>query len=301
MARNSEAPGEHRRVELHDLHALSSAASGELVRRLVDTSLRLHAFRDSNALYKALVDEAVHLSAPQRVLLVLSDGDGLRIARSVVPQHEDARALLHAITPWLSHAHQTHAVSLRHGPEGADPIDQRSCVIAPLIARGQPVGYLYADIEGAVGRFDDADRDLLGMLALHAAMALDNIRVAEGLERTAAERSAEVEVINSIQQGMAGSLDFRGVIELVGDKLRTVFGSDNLSITWWDELSQTAHLPYVVQHGERVQAGAAQTRSDGPVHACVVCKSPGADQQPCRDGCVGSASTGRVWHPASLR
>ena len=59
-------------------------------------------------------------------------------------------------------------------------------------------------------------------------------------------------MINSIQQGMAGSLDFRGIVELVGDKLRTVFGSDNLSITWCDQQSGVAQMLYAVQHGERV-------------------------------------------------
>ena len=143
-------------------------------------------------------------------------------------------------------------MSLRHGPEGADPIDQRSCLIAPLIAQHELLGYLYADIEGAVGRFDDADRDLLGMLASQAAVALANIRLSEGLERKVDERAAELAVINSIQQGMAGSLDFRGIIELVGDKLRTVFGSDNLSIPWWDQASGVAEMLYAVEYGERV-------------------------------------------------
>ena len=143
-------------------------------------------------MYESLIDEAAHFSGAQRVLLVLSGPDGLRIAGSLVPQGEDARTLLHAVTPWLSEAGRTRAVSLRHGPEGANPIDQRSCLIAPLIAQRELLGYLYADIEGAVGRFDDADRDLLAMLASQAAVALANIRLSEGLERKVAERTAEL-------------------------------------------------------------------------------------------------------------
>ncbi len=72
------------------------------------------------------------------------------------------------------------------------------------------------------------------------------------LLKDAEQRNAELAVINSIQQGMAGSLDFRGIIELVGEKLRAVFGSDNLSVVWWDEQSGTGHRLYGVQHGERV-------------------------------------------------
>ena len=142
---------------------------------LVDASLRLHTLRDSDALYDSLIDAAAHYSRARRVLLALIGPDSLRIARSLLPPGEDARTLLHAITPWLSEAGQTRTASLRHGPEGAATIDQRSCLIAPLIAHNELLGYLYADIEGAVGRFDDADRDLLAMLASQAAVALANI------------------------------------------------------------------------------------------------------------------------------
>ena len=48
---------------------------------------------------------------------------------------------------------------------------------------------LYADIEGAFGRFHDADRDLLAMLAGQAAVALANLRFAGGLEAQVAERT----------------------------------------------------------------------------------------------------------------
>src|SRR5207344_2428201 len=99
------------------------------------------------------------------------------------------------------------AVSLRHGPDGAEKIAQRSQLIAPLIVQRELLGYVYCDIDGAFGRFHDGDRDLLAMLASQAAVALANVRFATGLERKVAERTAELEqraseltIINSIQQ-----------------------------------------------------------------------------------------------------
>ena len=99
------------------------------------------------------------------------------------------------------------------------------------------LGYIYADIDGAFGRFHDGDRDLLAMLASQAAVALANVRFAEGLERKVDERTAELEqrageltIINSIQQGIAGSLDFQAIVDLVGDKLREVLKSDDIGI-----------------------------------------------------------------------
>jgi hypothetical protein len=113
---------------------------------------------------------------------------------------------------------------LRH-TDGAEAIEQRSHLIVPLIVQRDLLGYIYADIDGAFGRFHDGDRDLLAMLASQAAVALANVRFAAGLERKVAERTAELEqrageltIINSIQQGIAGSLDFQGIVDLVGDK-----------------------------------------------------------------------------------
>jgi GAF domain-containing protein/DNA-binding response OmpR family regulator len=242
----------------------SNAAAPERVQRLVDTGLRLHALRDSDALYESLVDEAAHISGAQRVLVVLSSADGLSIAGSLVLQGEDARTLLHAVTPWLSEASRTRAVSLRHGPKGADPIDQRSCLIAPLIAQQELLGYLYADIEGAVGRFDDAERHVLGILASQAAVALANIRRSQGLERKVGERTAELAVINSIQQGISRSLEFQAIVDLVGDTLRAVLQTQDIGIRWLDPKTKTIHPLYVYEHGVRLTLPPRPLRTVGP-------------------------------------
>src|SRR5687767_14391045 len=43
------------------------------------------------------------------------------------------------------------------------------------------------------------------------------------LKQQLAQREAELEIINSIQQGLAAELDFQAIVDLVGDKLREVF------------------------------------------------------------------------------
>ena len=114
---------------------------------------------------------------------------------------------------------------------------------------------------------------LLTTVAASLGVALENARLfgeTQRLLKETEQRNAELAVINSIQQGMAGSLDFRGIVELVGDKLRTVFGSDNLSIPWWDEQSGMAHVLYAVQHGERVHPQAGQARSEWS-RSCAPC------------------------------
>ncbi len=181
-------------------HLVIESSLSEPFKRLVDSGTRLNELRSAAALQEFLIEEVAELSGADRVLLVLAEADGepvdggLRVAGALVPKAEShadgVAALLQAITPWLQEARRTRVVSVRHGPEGAEPVAQRSCLVAPLIAQNALLGFLYADIEGAFGRFGDADRDMLAMLAGQAAVALDNARWAEGLEAKVTERTA---------------------------------------------------------------------------------------------------------------
>ena len=245
--------------DLYTAHLDVPASTREPFQRLADAGLRMNEQGDVDALCDFLVDEAVELIGAERVLLVLDDVDGgaARIAAARLPDNDSAEALLDAIAPWIDEARRTRAASLRHGPESAsDPLDQRSCLIAPLLAGRELMGFVYVDLDGLFGRFDDGDRDLIAMLASQAALALANLRFATGLERQVAERTealdarvGELEVIGAIQRGIAGKLDFQAIVELVGDKLREVFATGNVSVVWWDRDSDAAHVLYRYEHG----------------------------------------------------
>ena len=180
------------------------------------------------------------------------------------------------------------------GLPGADPA--RSTAFVPIVGSDGMIAAMTLENFERDNAFGESEVRLLTTVAASLGVALENARLFDETQRLLKEteqRNAELAVINSIQQGMAGSLDFRGIIELVGDKLRTVFGSDNLSITWRDQQSGVAQMLYAVQHGERVHPQAGQTRSEWPVHADLVRQSPRAGQQPRGDGRLGPASTRR--------
>ncbi|MBN8490932.1 MAG: response regulator [Burkholderiales bacterium] len=196
----------------------------------------------------------------------------IELAGAQLPPGEDAQALLQAVTPWLQEAARSRMASLRHGPAGAETLDQRSCIVAPLLAQQQLLGWLYADIQGAFGRFHDADRHLLALLAGQAAVALANLRASEGLEATVAERTAqlqqragELELINRIQQGIAAEQDFQAVVDLVGDMLSEVFTERDVSIFWWDADAGLSRGLYVRLHGQRVQVQPVRPDPNGRV------------------------------------
>ncbi|MES3015747.1 MAG: GAF domain-containing protein, partial [Pseudomonadota bacterium] len=256
-------------------HLRWESHAGEPFRRLVDSGMRLNEQRSPAELHDFLIDEVTELSGADRVLLVLEPEAGesaRRIAGSLLPLEEKQRpgapeALLAAITPWLDEARRTRAVALRHGPEVAAAEDQRSCLVAPLVAGRELLGCVYADLDGAFGRFHDGDSQLIGLLAAQAALTLANLRAAEGLERQvetrtaeartaqaqAEQRAAELAVINSIQQGIAGSLDFQGIVDLVGDKLCEVMHSRDVGIDWFDHETRVVKYIYAVEHGQRLQ------------------------------------------------
>jgi signal transduction histidine kinase/CheY-like chemotaxis protein/tetratricopeptide (TPR) repeat protein len=240
-------------------HLQGQTSLQESMARLVDTGLRLNEQASSTALHNFLIEEVTELLGARRVLLVLETAEGPQIAGAQVPADEAQGALLQAISPWLDEARRTRQIALRHGPEGADDLDQRSCLIAPLVAQRQLLGLVYADLDGLFGRFHEGDRDLLATLAAQAAVALANLRTQEGLKRQVAERTAaleqragELQLINDIQQGIAESLQLQPIIDRVGERLGELFRSENLGITWWGSDPNEVLVVFATYHRHRI-------------------------------------------------
>src|SRR5690348_5185965 len=68
-------------------------------------------------------------------------------------------------------------------------------------------------------------------------------------KKTPNHLDAQLAIINSIQQGLASKLDSRAIVDLVGDKLREVFKTPDLGITWYDEAANRVHFLYTYEHG----------------------------------------------------
>jgi hypothetical protein len=118
-------------------------------------------------------------------------------------------------------------------------------------------------------------------------VALENARLfdeTQHLLKETEQRNAELAVINSIQQGIAGSLSFQAIVELVGDKLREVLGIDTIGIRWYDHATRTAHFLYEIEHGTRVTM---------PVTASGALRSPRTEAyRPQHGGRVGREGGG---------
>ena len=81
-------------------------------------------------------------------------------------------------------------------------------------------------------------------------VALENARLFDETQRLLKEteqRTAELAVINSIQQGIAAELNFQAIVDLVGDKLREVLKTDDIGIAWHDPQTNMLHHLYTVR------------------------------------------------------
>jgi signal transduction histidine kinase/DNA-binding response OmpR family regulator len=63
-----------------------------------------------------------------------------------------------------------------------------------------------------------------------------------------ARRADELAIVNSIQRGMVARLGFQAIIDLVGDKLRELFGSGDVNILWWDAEANLVQVLYRYEH-----------------------------------------------------
>ncbi|HEU4744255.1 MAG TPA: GAF domain-containing protein, partial [Anaerolineales bacterium] len=94
------------------------------------------------------------------------------------------------------------------------------------------------------------------------------------LKQQLAQREAELEIINSVQQGLAAELDFQTIVELVGDKLSEVLHTGDLGIRWYDEKTHLIHHLYEFEHGERLEIPPVQPKPGGVFETMTRTRQP---------------------------
>ncbi|HJU23813.1 MAG TPA: GAF domain-containing protein [Casimicrobiaceae bacterium] len=144
----------------------------------------------------------------------------------------------------------------RNNVEALPGTDQsRSMIGVPVISGDRVLGIINMENYEHEHAYGEAETRLLTTIAASLGTALENARLFDETQRLLKEteqRNAELAVINSVQQGMAARLEFQSIVDLVGDKLREVFATGDMSITWHDHKSDIGHFLYAYEHGERL-------------------------------------------------
>jgi len=132
----------------------------------------------------------------------------------------------------------------------------KSGVWMPIMSGGQVQGIIALQNMDHENAFPDTNVRLLETLANSMSVALENARLFDETQRLLKEteqRAAQLAIINSVQQGLASKLDFQGIIELVGDKIREIFDAQVVTIPIYDLEKGLTHYPYAFEDGERIQ------------------------------------------------
>jgi sigma-B regulation protein RsbU (phosphoserine phosphatase) len=74
------------------------------------------------------------------------------------------------------------------------------------------------------------------------------------LQQELAQRQAELDILNSVQQGLASHLEVQAIYDLVGDKIRDVFNAQVVMISTYDAHTLSVEHRYAIERGERVYA-----------------------------------------------
>jgi len=130
-----------------------------------------------------------------------------------------------------------------------------SSIYVPILGSDRVLGAINLWDLSRENAYGEPEVRLLSTVAASMGVALENARLFDETQRLLKEteqRAAELAVINRIQEGMASELDFRAIVDLVGDKLREVFDTPDLGITWYDATAKLLHYLYVYEHGERL-------------------------------------------------
>jgi PAS domain S-box-containing protein len=117
----------------------------------------------------------------------------------------------------------------------------------PLKSEGQTVGVLAVQSYTKYDQYSEQDKELLAYIGQHVGAALARARAIEETR----QRNAELALINSVQEALAGELELEAIYDVVGDRIRDVFDAQVVNITVHDEATGLLEFRYAIERGVR--------------------------------------------------
>lgn len=134
----------------------------------------------------------------------------------------------------------------------------KSILYVPMLVNGEARGVISLQNLDHENAFSESDVSLLTTLANAMSVALENARLFDETNRLLKEteqRTAELAVINSVQEGLAKELDIKGVYELVGEKIREIFNAQVIDIVTYNKSTNMVEDKYAFEKGDRTLLG----------------------------------------------
>lgn len=132
--------------------------------------------------------------------------------------------------------------------------EPKSAVFVPMLVGEEVKGIISLQNLDRENVFSDSDVRLLTTLANSMSVALENARLFDETNRLLKEteqRTAELAIINRVQEGLAKELDIHGIYELVGEKIRGIFNAQVIDIVTYDKHANLIEDKYAFEKGDR--------------------------------------------------
>ncbi len=136
--------------------------------------------------------------------------------------------------------------------------DRSKCLImVPIMLGNEAKGLILIENYEKENAFSESEVRLLTTVANSMSVALENARLFDETNRLLKEteqRTAELSVINSVQDGLAKELEIKNIYNLVGDRLCSLFPeSQTLVIRTFNHDTGFEEWQYAVERGERLE------------------------------------------------
>ena len=131
----------------------------------------------------------------------------------------------------------------------------------PIISKDKVLGIVFLASYKSHA-FNENHLNLLQTISPGIGASIENAR----LYQEEQQHVSRLKLINSIQQGLASRMDFKDIVQLVGDKLREVFHTGDLAISWFEEKTNLNHYLYLCEHGEMLNVPPQEARPDSIAH-----------------------------------
>jgi PAS domain S-box-containing protein len=234
-----------RNAELALINSVQTAIAGELDPQAIYDVVgdRIQEIFDAQAVSISTFDEATKLL---HIPYLIERGERLR--PDPLPLGGFRKHVLETREPLMINEDLEDAAERYGSPIVAGEVP-KSVLFVPLVSGGRATGVISLQNVDREHAFTESDERLLTTLAGSLGVALENAR----LVHETRQRNAELALINSVQDAIAGELDPQAIYDLVGDKIREVFDAQTVTISTLDETTKLQHYPYIIERGERLQ------------------------------------------------
>jgi PAS domain S-box-containing protein len=235
-----------RNAELALINSVQEAIAGELDPQAIYDAVgdRIREVFDAQTVQISTLDETTELLHYPYII-----ERGARLQSEPRPLAGFSKHVLETREPLLL-AENLEAEVERYGSTVVAGERSKSALFVPLVASGRATGVISLQNVDREHAFGESDQQLLTTLAGSLSVALENAR----LVHETRQRNAELALINSVQEAIAGELDPQAIYDAVGDKIRDVFDAQGVQIATLDEASGLVHYPYMIERGARLEA-----------------------------------------------